>query len=137
MTAWKRFIGPMMRKRDPAALNTAVAAIPTEERRIAWSTTIQDSFTEEQIAESMRRLSVSVARLERALGQSAWLAGGQYSLADIIVFNMAAALPRVVPADANPAQTPRLLEWIQRIGERPAIQAALALSRNSLRPLRE
>jgi len=136
MTAWKRFIGPMMRLRNPDSLKAAVAAIPTEERRIAWSTTIYDGFTEEQITESMRRLAVSAARLEEALVQSPWLAGNSYSLADIVVFNMAAALPHIVSAHASATQTPRLLDWIKRVGDRPAIKAALALSRNSLRPLR-
>jgi hypothetical protein len=49
---------------------------------------------------------------------------------------MAAALPRVTPDLANAQRTPRLVEWIQRIEERPATRAALALSRNSLRPLK-
>jgi glutathione S-transferase len=84
----------------------------------------------------MRRLAVSAARLEEALVQSPWLAGNSYSLADIVVFNMAAALPHIVPAHASPTQTPRLLDWIKRVGNRPAVKAALALSRNSLRPLR-
>jgi glutathione S-transferase/GST-like protein len=136
MTAWSRFIGPMMRARDPAALDRALEAIPTPERRIAWSTTIRDSFTPAQLAESMRRLGVAAERLEEALQAHPWLAGSTYSLADINVFNMAAALPRVTPDLANPQRTPRLLEWIHRIEERPAIKAALAFSRNSLRPLK-
>jgi len=137
MTAWSRFIGPMMRQRDPAQLERALEAIPTQERRVAWSTTIRDSFTPAQLAESMRRLGVAADQLERALRETPWLAGSTYSLADINVFNMAAALPRVTPDLANAQRTPRLVEWIQRIEERPAIRAALALSRNSLRPLKK
>lgn len=135
MTAWSRFIVPMMRQRDPLELERALAAIPTQERRIAWSTTIRNTFTPAQLAESLRRMGAAADQLERALGEHAWLAGSTYSLADINVFNMAAALPRVTPDLANVQRTPRLLEWIQCMEERPAVRAALALSRNSLRPL--
>jgi glutathione S-transferase/GST-like protein len=136
MTAWSRFIGPMMRQRDPNELKRALDAIPTAERRTAWTTTIQNSFTPAQLAESMRRIGAAANKLEEALREHPWLAGPTYSLADINVFNMAAALPRLMPDLANATRTPRLVEWIHRIEERPAIKAALALSRNSLRPVK-
>jgi glutathione S-transferase/GST-like protein len=136
MIAWSRFIGPMMRQRDPNELERALDAIPTAERRAAWTTTIQNSFTPAQLAESMRRIGVAANQLEEALREHRWLAGSVYSLADINVFNMAAALPRLMPDVASATRTPRLVEWIQRIEERPAIRAALAFSRNSLRPLK-
>ena len=134
MLGWSRGIVPLMRKKDPEELQRALQAIPTEERRRAWSTTIHNTFTEAQLEESRRRLAVSAARLDSQLRGHPWLAGSTYSLADINVFNMAAALPHFMPAIVNEKATPHLLEWLLRVGSRPAIKAALALSRNSLRP---
>jgi len=134
MLGWSRGIVPLMRKKDPAELERALQAIPTEERRRAWSTTIHNTFTVAALEESQRRLAVSAARLDAQLREGPWLAGSTYSLADINVFNMAAALPHFMPAIVNEKATPHLLEWLLRVGSRPAIKAALALSRNSLRP---
>lgn len=133
MVAWSRFIGPMMRQRAKEELKEAMAAIPTRERIKAWSTTINDSFAHEDIAESLRRIEVAASRIEERLTQAPWLAGDSYSLADIIVFNMAAGLPMFMPDEINTDKMPNLLAWIARVGARPAVKAALAYSRNSLR----
>lgn len=135
MIGWSRFIGPRMRRRDPQELVQALRQIPTPERRRAWQTTIDDRFTEADLAESRRRLEVAARRIEAQLVRTPWLAGDTYSLADINVFNMAAALPVFMPQVVNGSSTPRLLSWIEAIQGRPAVRAALALSRNSLRKL--
>lgn len=135
MVAWSRFIGPMMRRRDPAELEAALARIPTKERMKAWSTTINDSFTAEDLAESLRRIGVAARRAEAQLKVTPWLAGADYSLADINMFNMAAGLPVFLPAEVNAELTPSLLKWIGRMAARPAVVSALAYSRNSLRRL--
>lgn len=135
MIGWNRFIGPRMRRRDPQELGRALAAVPTPERRRIWDTTIYDRFAAEDLAESERRLAVAALRLEGQLAETRWLAGDSYSLADINVFNMAAALPVFMPAVVNASNTPNLVRWIETVHSRPAVRAALAFSRNSLRRL--
>lgn len=135
MVAWSRFIGPMIRRRDPTELEAAVARIPTKERIKAWSTTINDSFAPEDLAESRRRIGVAARRADAQLRATPWMAGAQYSLADIVMFNMAAGLPVFLPSEVNPELTPALLQWIERMAARPAVKSALAYSRGSLRRL--
>jgi glutathione S-transferase/GST-like protein len=135
MIGWSRFIAPKMQKRNPVELAQAVAAIPTEERRRAWNMTIHNQFNEADLQESSRRLLVAAARLNDQLGRTPWLAGATYSLADINVFNMAAALPAFMPGEVNLSATPHLVKWIEKVAARPAVRAALAYSRNSLRKL--
>ncbi|HEX9806807.1 MAG TPA: glutathione S-transferase family protein [Alteraurantiacibacter sp.] len=131
MIGWSSFIAPMMKQKDPAELEAFQRKIPTAERREAWRKTIESDFSEEELAESRRRLAVSAERLEEQLSRTEWLAGSSYSLADINLFNMAAGLPMMVPHVANAERAPHLLRWIERIRARPAVAAAMALSRNA------
>lgn len=135
MIGWSRFIAPKMRKRDPLELERALEAIPTEERRRAWTITVQNNFKETDLAESERRILIAATRLEEQLGRTRWLAGATYSLADINVYNMAAGLPMFMPCEITSETMPRLVQWINTVGSRPAVRAALAYSRNSLRKL--
>ncbi len=134
MVAWSRFIGPMMRQRPREELDKAVSAIPTQERIKAWTKTIENDFPAEELEESLRRIAFAAQRIDARLTETPWLAGESYSLADINVFNMAAGLPMFMPDRINDQATPNLLDWIERVGARPAVREALAYSRNSLRP---
>jgi glutathione S-transferase len=60
--------------------------------------------------------------LEAALSKSAWLAGPQFSLADL---NVAAALYRALAMDLG--KWPRLQAWLQRCWERPAAKRVRAM----------
>lgn len=134
MVAWNRFIGPMMRQRSQEELDRALTSIPTKERVKAWTKTITNDFSADELAESQRRIAFAAEKIDRQLSRTPWLAGDTYSLADINVFNMAAGLPMFMPDRINAEATPHLIEWIARVGSRPAVRAALAYSRNSLRP---
>lgn len=133
MIAWSRFLGPMHRQRDPQELEALIARIPTAERRRTWRTAIFNLFTEEALHESYRRLQQGAERLEAALNHSAWLAGETFSLADIVAYNMAGGMPALFGEIVNPTRTPRTVAWLQRVAQRPAIAAALAMDRRALR----
>jgi glutathione S-transferase len=107
-------------------LERVLARIPLPEVREKWATIAGASYSEQQLAEARRKLDVCAQRMERALAQSAWLAGASYSLADIDTFAMAIALPRVLPEHANERETPHLIEWHARMSARPAVQELLA-----------
>lgn len=132
MIGWSSFVGPMVRERDPQELKAALERIPTPERRKAWETAIYDLFTEHELAESRRRVGYCARLMEEALAGSAWLAGAEYSLADIDGFNMCYALPLSLPEVANDEATPYLLEWLRRCYERPAVQACFAMGRTRM-----
>jgi GST-like protein len=132
MIGWSIFVGPSVRSRDPAQLKAAIERIPLKERRIAWSKAIYGSFSPEELAESRRRVSFGVAQLETALTRHPWLAGGSYSLADINGFNNAFGLPLSQPEACNDRATPRILEWLRKIYERPATQKIWAMGRTAL-----
>jgi glutathione S-transferase len=40
---------------------------------------------------------------------------------------MVASAPRMTPDLVNPADTPRILAWLDKMNDRPAVQKALAM----------
>ena len=67
--------------------------------------------------------------MEQALETSDWLAGPDFSLADIAVFAYANYLPRLEPELVNDKTAPRTLAWLQRMAAREGVKAALATAR--------
>ena len=129
MIGWSFFVGPSVRQRDPQELEAAIERIPLPERRTAWRKAIYNLFSEEEMAESQRRIGIGIAMLEEALSKREWLASDQYSLADVNGFNLAYALPLSQPQLANDEKTPHILEWLRRIYERPATKFIWAMGR--------
>jgi glutathione S-transferase len=65
--------------------------------------------------------------MEGILSKYKWLAGDEYSLADVNSYSMVAGMPRLMPEHMNANNAPRALEWLARMDERPAVKAALAM----------
>ncbi len=71
----------------------------------------------------MRKIEVSVRKLEARLAQSPWLAGPDYTLADICNFAIASGMEQNYAELVNEADTPHLMDWLRRINDRPACKA--------------
>jgi len=125
----KAHLVPALAGRDRAAVEAAIESLRTPERREAWLQALDDSFSDEELAESRRKAAVAAARIEAALAGSDWLSGPAFSLADIEVFAYADALPLLVPDVASPAAAPRLNAWLDRVRARPSVAKARAHSR--------
>ena len=111
-------------KIDKAEMAARLANMPNEEVRRKWATVSETGYSEEELADARRRLGHCVARLEGLLEKGGpWLLGDAYSLADIKWYSMAPALPRVMPEACNPAATPAIAGWLDRMAARPAVQA--------------
>jgi glutathione S-transferase len=72
-----------------------------------------------------------IGRIESTLAKSEWLAGPSYSIADIDAYALIDPLRELAPEVVNPKSTPRTLEWLDRIAERPATHAARARARRT------
>ena len=132
MIGWSFFIGPSVRDKDPEELKAAIDRIPMKERRVAWRKAIYGTFSEEEMAESARRVDLGVKMLEKELSTHKWLGSDQYSLADINGFNLAYALPLNPNSTANDETTPHIMEWLRKIYERPATKATWATGRTDM-----
>lgn len=132
MIGWSVFVGPAVRQRDPADLNAAIDRIPLPARRIAWRKALFNEFGAEELAESNRRAQFSLGVLEKHLARNTWVAGTEYSLADINGFNLCYGSPLMQPEHCNDRVTPHILEWLRRIYERPATRKTWALGRTAM-----
>ena len=121
-----RYLAPVLAGRDQAALRAQIDRIEPVERRAAWLAVIEGHDE----GALRQRLAMPIARLEASLAKDAWLAGDDYSIADIDAYALVDPLRDLAPEIVNVTQTPRLVEWLGRINERPAVRAARAHSRS-------
>lgn len=132
MIGWNWFVGPSVRARDPKELEAAIDRIPMPERRVAWRKAIYGQFSEQELAVSQQRVAQGIQILEDELTRHQWLGTDEYTLADINGFNLGFALPMSQPDLANDEKTPRLMEWLRKIYERPATQETWAKGRTEI-----
>lgn len=116
---------------ERAAYRAALAQVPDRERPAGWFAVLADAeASEDQLANARERCGDLLAEIERALGGTPWLVGGSYSIADINAWAYLHTLPRLLPERCHAGATPRVLDWLGRIGARPAVRAALATRRS-------
>ena len=126
---WSVLIPKIAARLKAGELDEALKKIPLEEQRQKWLAAATESFTEEELSDARRKVCVSIERMERILEKSEWLAGDEYTLADVNTYSMAASVPRLVPEAMNEEKTPRSMAWLEKMNARPAVQEALATSR--------
>ncbi|HKJ73795.1 MAG TPA: glutathione S-transferase family protein [Alphaproteobacteria bacterium] len=132
MIGWNMFVGPQARERDPEEMKAAIEKIPLESRRIAWRKALFNEFTDEELAESRRRVIFSIDVLEKHLTRHKFIAGDSYTLGDINGFNLAYALPFSQPDHCNDEKTPKIMAWLRWIYARPATKATCAKGQTEL-----
>ena len=84
------------------------------------------------MTESRRRVRYCTGILEDHLARHEWIAGDTFSLGDINGFNLGYALPLSIPEQCNDAKTPRIMEWLRRIYERPTTKQIWGLGRTTI-----
>jgi len=123
-----KYLLPRLTAMDRATCQAKLAAIEPLERRAGWQALVDGTYTPEILATARERLKFPVSRVESQLASGPWLAGPDYSIADIDAFAMLRVIPDLAPELVNPATTPRTCDYLSRIEARPAVRAALATS---------
>jgi len=121
---------PRLKAMDRAALDAKLATAAPQERRIGWQALIDGTYTDQILVTARERLKFPVSRVEAQLSKGQWLAGPRYSIADIDAYAMLRVIPDLAPDVLNESVAPRTTEFLQRISQRPAVKAALAMSRS-------
>jgi glutathione S-transferase len=129
MHGWNVLVPGIVARLQSGEFDKLLERIPLKEQRDKWKTAATHAFTAEQLADSKRKVGVSIERMEKILQKSTWLAGDEYSLADINSYSMVVPVPRFFPEFMTEKAAPRTLEWVARMNERPAVKAALAMAR--------
>ena len=110
----KRFVSKMPQDEFEAY----VARVPVHEQKVKWRNA-RNGFDPALLEDERRKVRVSVTKLERDLQDRKWLAGDQFSLADICTYAIAMSVPRLMPEALSEAETPRTLEWLEAVKRRP------------------
>ncbi len=130
---WERMVKGMARALTDEQFEEQVKRIPLKEQQVKWRNA-RNGFDPKVLEEEMRKIAYSVKRLEARLSESPWLAGDQYTLADICNFAIANGMQRGFAELVNETDTPHLVDWIKRINERPACKEMFAKSRREELP---
>lgn len=125
-----KYLKPRLEALERGALDARLDALQPVERRQGWRALLDGSYTPQILDMARERLEFPVKRVEAQLAAGPWLAGPDYSVADIDAFAMLRVLPDLTPGLVNGDATPRIAEYLARIEARPAVRAALALSRS-------
>jgi glutathione S-transferase len=125
---WERRIGPLARALSDEEFEEKVRRIPIPEQQVKWRNA-RKGFPKEVLDEEMRKVTASVRRLEERLAQSEWLAGSEYTLADVCNFAIANGMENGYAEIVNRQDTPHLVDWIERINARPAAREMFAKCR--------
>lgn len=122
---WHRGVSHMAKALSDEAFEEHLKKIPIPEQQVKWRRA-REGFPQDLLDEEMRKISVSVHRLDDRLADNEWLAGGIYTLADICNFAIANGMQVGFAELVNASDTPHLLRWIEQINARPAVRKMFA-----------
>ena len=125
-----KYLAPKLAAMDRSALDAKLKELGPQERRVNFTALLDGTYTPQIQATARERLKFPVARVESQLAHGPWLAGPSYTIADIDAFAMLRVIPDLAPDVVNAAATPRISEYLERIAARPAVKAALSISRS-------
>ncbi|HME37437.1 MAG TPA: glutathione binding-like protein [Steroidobacteraceae bacterium] len=124
-----KYLRPHLATLDPDWVERRIAAIEPIERRAGWLALRNGTYTEAYLQTVRDRLAAPIMRVEKALKQGPWLAGSEFSVADIDAYPMLCVLPDLASALVNPAASPRIMEYLGRIAARDSVRAARSTAR--------
>jgi len=122
---WHRGVSHMAKALSDDAFEAHLKNIPILEQQVKWRRA-REGFPQDLLDEEMRKIAVSVRRLDDHLANNEWLAGSNYSLADICNFAIANGMEFGFSELVNKEDAPHLVRWIAQINERPQVQEMFA-----------
>jgi glutathione S-transferase len=122
---WHRGVRYMAQALSDEEFEAHLKNIPIPEQQLKWRRA-REGFPQDLLDEEMRKIAISVRKLDDHLASNEWLAGGIYSLADICNFAIANGMEVGFAELVNKEDTPHLLRWIEQINARPKAQEMFA-----------
>jgi len=122
---WHRGVRHMAQQLTDEEFEEHLKNIPIPEQQLKWRRA-REGFPQDLLDEEMRKIGVSVRKLDDHLADHEWLAGGMYSLADICNFAIANGMEKGFAELVNTDDTPHLVRWIEQINARPKVQEMFA-----------
>jgi len=125
MHGWHRMVGVLARNIESGEFEKLLENIPLHEQREKWKTA-RSGFSEADLANATRKITVAIDKVEAQLSETPWLAGDMFTLADINFYSHCGMMvERMFPELEVATRCPRLVDWREGVTARPGVQAAL------------
>ena len=124
---WQRIIKGMVEHLTEEEFEEKVRRIPLKEQRDKWRTAAKQAFPQDQLDDCQRKVDNSIDKIEAALAENEWVAGDDYTLADVSCFAMMSGMPLYYDELMNDERTPKCMDWHRRMMARPAVLETLAM----------
>lgn len=121
---WNRMMGPTASKWTDAELAAKVASTPMPERREQWRRVAREPYTAAEMMRAAEMLRHMLGQMETDLARGPWLAGAEFSLADINMSPYAVRFDELAEHGIGLREFPRVSDWWQRVQARPAFVRA-------------
>ena len=127
MHGWHRMVSVIARGIEGGEFEKLMERIPLKDQREKWRTA-RSGFSEEQLAHATSKIETAIDKVEEQLNKTQWIAGDQFTLADINYFSMCGMMvERMFPEMDIPNRCPKMVEWRDRMNARPGVKAALEM----------
>ncbi len=125
MHGWHRLVGVIARNIDSGEFEKLMEHVPLPDQRKKWMAA-RSGFSDAELQNASEKIDYALAKVERQLGETHWLAGNSYTLADINFYSHCGMMvERMFPEKDVAKNFPRLVDWRERVTARPAMAAAL------------
>ncbi len=133
MHGWHRLIRVITASIADGEFEELMCHVPLPDQQKKWRTA-RSGFDQQDLDNATAKIEYALARIEAQLGQTAYLAGDSYTLADINFYaHCGLMVNRMFPDLDVDTRFPNLVRWREAISDRPAVQAALT-SEDRTRP---
>ena len=119
---WTRTKAAQLKAMDESEFNRVVKETPLVDHRLKLQALKGEGFSKKEFDEAYGRMDYVFDRAEAALAEGPYLAGAQYTLADIAILPYVFAFNQVRP-DLMQSH-PLTRTWYERVMSRPAVLAA-------------
>jgi len=121
---WNRLMAPTAGRWSDAETEERLKRIPNPDRREDWRRMAREPFSEKEIAHAIVNIRRTLERMETALADGPWLAGRDFSLADIHLSPYIVRLGEQAERGVLLSDYPRAAAWWDRMLARPALARA-------------
>lgn len=121
---WNRMMGPTARQWSDEEVEKRLQAMPVPDRREDWRRVAREPFNDREIAHAAANVRRTLERIEADLGNGPWLAGDNFSLADIHLSPYIVRIGELAERGVLLNDYPKSADWWSRLTSRPAFARA-------------
>jgi glutathione S-transferase len=125
MHGWHRLVRVIANSIEDGQFEELMSHVPLPDQRKKWMTA-RSGFEQNDLDNATDKIEYALNKVERQLGETAYLAGETYGLADINFYaHCGMSVNRMFPKFDVDNRYPNLVRWRESVSDRPAVQEAL------------